>query len=973
MKIKNEIIFISLMLLVLLSITCVSATQEIDENSTLEASDAINEVSTSFGQTIQISESNSDNAQLSAVNYDVEDSSSSGGAISTDVLNFNSNVEDECTAVNAAETYDLKVTDNGDSGNNLGASDDKIDVYFVAPDRTLHVEEIDNGYSYPIILRDIEGNGLANKPVTLTFNGQTQTLKTNSRGWAYFNVSAEDEGYYPVDLDFAGDSDYNSLSCPDFRAVTVIKWNVSFVAPNKKFDVEEIVDGYTYGMTLRDSEGTALAGKKVTATFNGKTQTKTTNANGRAYFNLSAGAGVHQLDIDFAGDNYYNALSEVRTITVIGRNVTFVAPNKKFNVNEVYDGYTYGMTLRDSEGNALAGKKITFTFNGKTQTKTTNANGRAYFNLSAGAGVHQLGIDFAGDDYYNALSEVRTITVIGCDVNFVAPNKNLYVDEIDKHYTYGLTLRDSNGTALAGKKVTVTFNGKTQTKTTNSNGRAYFNLTAGKYGSYPLSIDFAGDDYYNPLSDVRNITVVKYNVALNTEQNTFDLEEISTSGIIYPVLLRDSDGNPLGNENITIIFNGKTYVNITDSNGYCYFNLTAVKSGYYQATIKFAGTKYYYSKSLSKTIKVIPIDVAFVARDVTVQMEDISGGYSYQVRLTDVEGNALANKKVTITFNGKKQTRTTDSNGYCYFTLTVNKAGAYPVSLEFAGDNYYNPKVCSNYKTITVIQKSVIFVVEDNIPLDKAYFGYNYPVLVKDSQGNVLANKKITFTFNGKKQTGTTDSKGYCYFTITADKMATFEITIEFAGDTSYSSKKLSKNIKITESTNPYGTKAKKVWINSDSGSDDMKNAVANLLRKLGWTVYVDGTGPGYHYSGYFDVTSDYQVYITLYNGFCAGTVREAYSSSIQNTLNKKGVKLVIMWDTRDWTNPQGMAPYRYGNFTGYTAHRAWDDDFSKDDPTIYNVGGWLKEQKSLYCAYPSVEGLVAQFVAGGYFAYTGT
>ena len=79
------------------------------------------------------------------------------------------------------------------------------------------------------------------------------------------------------------------------------------------------------------------------------------------------------------------------------------------------------------------------------------------------------------------------------------------------------------------------------------------------------------------------------------------------------------------------------------------------------------------------------------------------------------------------------------------------------------------------------------------------------------------------------------------------------------------------------------------------------------------------------------------------------------------------------MWYTRDWTNPQGMAPYRYGNFTGYTAHRAWDDDFSKDDPTIYNVGGWLKEQKSLYCAYPSVEGLVAQFVAGGYFAYTGT
>lgn len=170
--------------------------------------------------------------------------------------------------------------------------------------------------------------------------------------------------------------------------------------------------------------------------------------------------------------------------------------------------------------------------------------------------------------------------------------------------------------------------------------------------------------------------------------------------------------------------------------------------------------------------------------------------------------------------------------------------------------------------------------------------------------------------------------------------------------------------------SNPYGNKAKKVWINSDNGSGSMKNQIANLLKQKGWDVHIGGTCSNCHYSDYFNVTSDYQVYATLYNGFCAGTVREAYSSRIQNTLNKKGVVLVIMWDSSGWTS--GMKPYRYGDFSGYNAGRAWDDNFSSSDPSIKNVGQWLKSNNAKYCVYPNAEGIVDQFLAGGYFAQKG-
>ena len=113
-------------------------------------------------------------------------------------------------------------------------------------------------------------------------------------------------------------------------------------------------------------------------------------------------------------------------------------------------------------------------------------------------------------------------------------------------------------------------------------------------------------------------------------------------------------------------------------------------------------------------------------------------------------------------------------------------------------------------------------------------------------------------------------------------------------------------------------------------------------------------------------------ILITLYNGFCAGTIRELASSYVQNLLKAKNVVCVPIWDTAGWTNPAGMAPYRYGDFRGYSADRAWDDDFSSTDPSIRNVDDYLYSNNIKYCAYPTTQGIINQFVKGGYFASVG-
>ena len=175
----------------------------------------------------------------------------------------------------------------------------------------------------------------------------------------------------------------------------------------------------------------------------------------------------------------------------------------------------------------------------------------------------------------------------------------------------------------------------------------------------------------------------------------------------------------------------------------------------------------------------------------------------------------------------------------------------------------------------------------------------------------------------------------------------------------------------VTNKDNPYGKKAKKIWLGADSGSGGFGKEIQSLLEKNGWYVHWSGEGPNVHYEDYFDVSSDYQVLGIVDNGFCVGTVAEAYSSSIQNTLREKGVTVMFMFDTREWTNPDGMKPYRYGDFKGARIGKAWDDDFSGWTGKM-NVDSFFRENHAVYCANPTASGIVDQFLKGGYYASKG-
>ena len=175
----------------------------------------------------------------------------------------------------------------------------------------------------------------------------------------------------------------------------------------------------------------------------------------------------------------------------------------------------------------------------------------------------------------------------------------------------------------------------------------------------------------------------------------------------------------------------------------------------------------------------------------------------------------------------------------------------------------------------------------------------------------------------------------------------------------------------VTNKDNPYGNKAKKIWIGADGGSGGFTQEICKLLEKNGWHTHYSGEGAGVHSADYENVTSDYQILAIVDNGFCCTTVKEAYEASyVTNPLKRKNVTVMFMFDTRQWTDPNGMKPFRYGDFKNHVFHTAWDDPSGYC--TSMNATAFFKKHKAVYCASPTAKGMVDMFLKGGYFASKG-
>ena len=382
--------------------------------------------------------------------------------------------------------------------------------------------------------------------------------------------------------------------------------------------------GTTLYIYLKDSDGNPISNKTVSMSIGNNKYTKTTNKNGAVNLTFNIFLGKYTLKANFKGDSHY--LSSNGTFTI---NIYQVKTNISVASTSVARGKYLYAYLKDSSNKGISGQTVKINFNGKTFTKVTNANGRVSLKIPSVASKYKTKITYAGNTSYKASSKTFNLTVYKTKTNITVASTSV----VRGKYLYAY-LKDNKGNPLVNKTIKIKFVDKYFTKTTNKNGRVSLKINS-KPGYYATKIIYAGSGYYKPFT--KSFSLKSYVIGTKfTVANTSVVK-----GKYFYAYLKDSSNKPLSGRNVVITFNGTKFSKTTNDNGRVSLKINSPVNSY-KVKLNYAGSVSYNASSKSLTINVIPNTTA------KIKVKNSTPG-EFTVRLTDLDGNPIANQTVSIT------------------------------------------------------------------------------------------------------------------------------------------------------------------------------------------------------------------------------------------------------------------------------------------------------------------------------------
>lgn len=516
---------------------------------------------------------------------------------------------------------------------------------------------------------------------------------------------------------------------------------------------------------------------------------------------VSDDSSIESSDIVSSSDIDSNVLSDSddSNLEATTKNSTTIESSS----STVVKGENFTVTLKDKDGKGVSGKKIIFTLNGANFTRTTNSKGIASLTLNIRPGTYLITVSFLGDEDYknSSFSSQLTVNKISTTIK-----NSTAIAVIGK--TYSVVLTDRKGNPLASKTITLSFNGKTYSRTTNSNGAVCLTLNGEMAKTYKLTYKFAGDSSYLASSGSVNLKLKMPTKIVGSNAHI-------VQGNAYTVTLRDANNKLLPNKKVTVVFNGKTYGKFSNSKGIISLILNQTFGKSYGITYKFAGDDNYTASSKKVTV-YIKTPTKFLHSG-----SFVCKGNVYHITLKDVKNKVLANKTITITYGTRSYTRTTNSNGIAGLKINSAKGSLYKFAYKFNGDSLYGPSSGSmnlRTKLATHLTGSSSNIIKGNA----------YKVTLRDSDGKVIPKQTIAFNFSGAIYSRTTDSNGIASLVINPSTCKVYNLSYRFAGNSLYngSSGKVSLAVKLRTNIQNSGN----VAINNSSYVVTLKDSNAKPL-----------------------------------------------------------------------------------------------------------------------------------------------
>lgn len=382
-------------------------------------------------------------------------------------------------------------------------------------------------------------------------------------------------------------------------------------------------------------------------------------------------------------DEKYGNYSCSMRINVVGyySKLDFTASNNK-------DSTQFDINLAND-----ASGQVVLVVNGKVYDSKVN-KGVATINIPK-LSVKNVKADvyYSGDEKYCPITKTADVNVKSAPV--IVAQDITATCNVAKNLI--ITLKDDNGSLLAGKTVNVELNGRMYVETTDNQGQISIAVPTNLAPKdYVASIDFAGDGEYLPNNATVNVNVQKATSVIESSNATFTYK--TSKNLI--ITLKDNQGSLLAGKTVNIVLNGKEYAGTTDSQGQLSFAVpTNLIPNTYDAIITFDGDDTYLSGNAAVSIKVLKLTPKLAASKATFKVKTKTKKYT--ITLKNNKNKAIKSKKVTLKVNGKTYKATTNKKGKATFKITkLTKKGTFKAVVKYSGDKYY--------KTITKTVKLTV-------------------------------------------------------------------------------------------------------------------------------------------------------------------------------------------------------------------------------------------------------------------------
>lgn len=433
--------------------------------------------------------------------------------------------------------------------------------------------------------------------------------------------------------------------------------------------------------------------------------------------------GDYVISANYKNNGLYNGSFVQKTVSVTKTDVNLTA-----YIGDIVYGENpiVNINLTSVAGVNVTGD-VVLTISGKKYIVNV-VNGLAVFEIPEmlDAGEYHIDVSYLGSEKYNAADGATDFTVAKKEITM-----NVTIDKDYRDITVNVNLSEK----LDGNLTVLVNNTPYTLSYTNGTGSLILkNLT---YGNYTISAVFTKDNYQT--------VNVSENVEINSIKTVLEAENVVMyyrDGTRFAVVLKDINGNPLANMNVTISINGRNYVKQSDENGTASLGLN-LESKNYTVVTTFGGNSKYFGTRSNNTVSILS---TLLSKDIVKYYRN---GTQFYATVLDFKGNPLANTTVMFNINGVFYNKTTDENGTAKLNIWL-RPGKYIITIfnlvtgEQAGNN------------VTVLSKIV-----ENYDLVKYYKNASkFSVKILDSQGYPVEGTIVTFNINGVFYYKETDSNG---------------------------------------------------------------------------------------------------------------------------------------------------------------------------------------------------------------------